>query len=148
MFFLKILTFVGKMTLFATALTPLGAAYADPSSGRISVSGYVAVICRAELSGGILSSTDRVSLGRLTELCNTSQGYQVIMTYPSGLEGAKLLIDGVPMTLNGTGQAIVADSYMAAYRVRELELDLGPVSTAERQNGLNVSFRAVPRGGV
>lgn len=148
MFFFKKLNLLASMTFFLAALTPIATVSAESSSGRIGVSGFVAVICRAELSGGIFPSSDRIALGRLTELCNTSQGYQVIMNYPTGLQGAKLLVDGVAITLDGSGQAIIADSFIAAYRVRDLELDMTPVSTAERQNGLNVSFRAVPKGGV
>jgi hypothetical protein len=132
----------------AFVLAPLQAVQAEPASGRIGVSGFVSVICRAELSGGILPTSDRVSLGRLTELCNTSQGYRVIMSYPAALEGATLFVDGAPVTLTASGQTIVTDSTMAAYKVRTLELDISALSADARSNSLSVFFSAVPRGGI
>ena len=148
MFFSRKIHFVAPFALIFASIVPQGSLKADNGSGRISLSGYVAVICRAELSGGIIPTSDRVALGQLTELCNTTQGYQVIMSYPARLQGARLLIDGVAMTLDGSGQTIISDSYMSAYRIRALELDISPINSDARQNGLNVSFRAVPRGGV
>ena len=133
---------------FGTTFIPDSRVEADPSRAGIGVSGYVAVFFLAELSGGIFPTSGRIALGQLTELCNTSSGYRVIMSYPSGLQGARILVDGISTTLDGSGQAIIADSRTAAYRVRQLELDMTTLSQERRGLGLNLGFRAVPNGGV
>jgi hypothetical protein len=137
-------------TVIATATLGLSTAPvgAEPGRSQISVSGRVAVICRARLSGSVVPTSDRVALGQLTELCNDSSGYRVIMDYPAALEGARIVVDGAEQTLTGEGQIILVDSPVSAYKVRNLELDLSSLSPEARQSTLNIAFRAVPRRGV
>jgi hypothetical protein len=136
--------------VFATLAAVAGAnlAHAEADRSQISISARVAVICRAELSGSIIPTTDRVALGQLTELCNVSSGYRVIMDYPVALEGAQIVVDGIAQTLTDQGQITLVDSPISAYKVRNLELNLMAVSQSARDSALNLAFRAVPRGGV
>jgi hypothetical protein len=146
----KVMNSLRLATVLAAILIPAAGSVANAETGRsqISVSGRVAVICRAELSGSMIPTTDRVDLGQLTELCNVSAGYRVIMDYPVALEGAQIVVDGVAQTLTNQGQITLVDSPMSAYKVRNLELNLTAVSETARASALNLAFRAVPRGGV
>jgi hypothetical protein len=151
---LKKIQLDSKMTRVAVAFfvlsstSPTLSAQAETSSGQISVSGRVAVICRAELSGTVIPATDRVALGQLTELCNVFGGYRVVMDYPAALEGAQISVDGTAQTLTNAGQIVLVDSPVSAYRIRNLELDLTALSPAARASALNLAFRAMPKRGV
>jgi hypothetical protein len=141
---------LGLAGRFAALLVLFGQSHvvAEPTSGQVSVMGRVSVICRAELSGSVIPASDIVALGQLTELCNVSGGYRVIMNYPSTLEGARIVVDGNSQTLTNSGQITLTDSPMSAYHVRTLSLDLSPLTQEARSSALNLAFRAVPRGGV
>ena len=107
----------------------------------ISVSGFVPVICRANVEASVIApNAGTVSLGTLKEFCNSPAGYRVIADYSPALEDAKLLVDGKKIPLGKGGSVIVSDSKQAAIASHAVELQL----PKDGQTG-SLSFRIEPR---
>jgi len=95
------------------------------SKYTISVSGFVPVICRANVEASVIApNAGTVSLGTLKEFCNSPSGYRVVADYSSALAGSSLLVDGREIALNHSGSVTVSESDQAAIIDRAVELQL------------------------
>ena len=111
------------------------------SKYTIAISGFVPVICRANVEASMIAPTaGTVSLGTLKEFCNSPAGYRVVADYSPSLANAKLLVDGQEVALDEAGSVTVSQSDQAAIINRAVELEL----TQEGQTG-SLSFRIEPR---
>lgn len=107
----------------------------------ISVTGFVPVICRANVETNLVApKAGVVSLGTLKEFCNSPAGYRVVADYSPALADAKLVVDGKKIALGGAGTVVVSESDRAAITDRNLELQL----PTDGQTG-SLSFRIEPR---
>jgi len=110
------------------------------SKYTISVSGFVPVICRANVEASVIApNAGTVSLGTLKEFCNSPSGYRVVADYSSALAGSSLLVDGREIALNHSGSVTVSESDQAAIIDRAVELQLAQ----DGQTG-SLSFRIEP----
>lgn len=119
----------GLFTIAALLPTVAGAMGPQIALGQsqfaIGISGFVPVICRAHVgvdSAPVSSGT--VSLGSLQEFCNSANGYKVVASYSPSLAGARLLVDGTPVTLSETGSSVVSQSDTAAAATHQLVIEL------------------------
>jgi hypothetical protein len=103
--------------LVASAMTggPAIAAGSGESSGSasysIGITGYVPVICRAELSASVVpANAGATSLGHLNQFCNSANGYQIFVDSSPELANATLTVGGRQVTLSDSGSTLVAAS--------------------------------------
>lgn len=103
--------------LVAAAMTggPAVAASSGEPSGSVSysigITGYVPVICRAELSTSVVPANGgATSLGNLQQFCNSPNGYQIFVDSSPELANATLTVGGHAVTLSGSGSTLVASS--------------------------------------
>lgn len=107
----------------------------------IGVVGYVPVICRAYVDASLVAPVaGTVSLGTLSEFCNSPSGYRVVADYSPALAGSKLLIDGVEAPLSESGSVVISESDQANIANRAVALELAK----DGQTG-SLSFRIEPR---
>ncbi|GGC43185.1 hypothetical protein GCM10011371_33310 [Novosphingobium marinum] len=67
-----------------------------------------------------------VSLGRVTEFCNSPGGYQLILTYsPGTLVGTTILVGEDEVQLDGSGYAVVSRQQGPRKRERTIAAVLG-----------------------
>ncbi len=138
-----------KLLLTAGALLAASSAGAvDPHLGvgsghfTFGISGFVPVICRANVDAtSVAPRPGNVSLGALTEFCNSPNGYDVYADYSASLATASLIVDGTAVPLSATGSTRVTQSDRAAIDSHDLVLDL----PAEAASSAQISFRIVPR---
>lgn len=136
-----------KRVLSACVIAALfvgGPAYAadaetSPSSSySIGITGFVPVICRAQLQADVVAA-DRgaVPLGQLDQFCNSPNGYQVFVDASPELANATLIVDGREVTLSATGSTLVSASNGPAITSSNVVLQ-----NADGAAG-NLSFRIV-----
>jgi hypothetical protein len=110
------------------------------SSTRITISGFVPVICHARVSADIVAAQPgTASLGELKEFCNSPRGYRVHADYSASLANARLIVDGAEVALPADGTAVISQSDHAAIDTRSLAIAL-----PEGVEGGSLSFRIEP----
>jgi hypothetical protein len=115
------------------------------SSASISIHAVAPTICRVEFNNTVVPVAGAtVDLGQMTELCNDSQGYQVTLVTPPGLDGSQVILDGVPTALSADGRTLIVDSSTDAYRKRDIKLQLAAGSPLVTK----VSFATAPKGEI
>ncbi|MFI4933459.1 MAG: hypothetical protein ACHP7N_02465 [Caulobacterales bacterium] len=103
----------------ASAVSPGGAGYS------LAISGFVPVICRAQLdSAPIPSQAGVVPLGQMQELCNNANGYEVWVDYSPTLAGDTLVVDGQQIALTASGSTRIVASSGPNIATRSLALDI------------------------
>lgn len=128
------MNFVMKASMVASACLALGvpgAALAADNSGSgqytVAIAGQVPVICRATVDAqAVAPVAGSTSLGTLKEFCNSPTGYRVIASYSPELVKARLIVDGKPIPLDESGNAIVAESFQPGINNRQVALEVGP----------------------
>jgi len=76
---------------------------------------------------GVAGVADAVGLGAIREYCNAARGYALVVHYaPGSLRGMVLIAGDDRITLDGTGEAIVARSPIPRIRDRTLAAIPGP----------------------
>jgi hypothetical protein len=106
----------------------------------LGISGFVPVVCRASVSGTVISPVQgTASLGTLNEFCNSPNGYRVHADYSANLANAKIVMDGKGIPLQKDGTTVISQSNRASIESHALELQL-PKGV---QSG-TISFRIVP----
>lgn len=114
----------------------LAASYGLQLQGTVAVNCNVRVgASQAPVQGAL------VDLGGMNEFCNSSSGYDVYVDFAPQMANAKLLIDGQPIVLSGSGSLKLAGEAGPALKSRSLQLDLSEAATADGA----LSFRIVPR---
>ena len=122
----------------ASAVAP--AVTAKSAGYSIGVHGFVPVVCRASVDAAVAPADGAsVSLGNLTEFCNSPGGYEVYVDHSPELGGASLSVSGEPVALSEKGTTLVSRSSHAAITSRALALTVpdGAVTGT-------LSFRIVP----
>ena len=117
--------------MIASALAAGSATAAAPgepmqtTSYTITVTGFVPVICRAQIDATIVpGASGLTNLGELNEFCNNPNGYQVFVDSSPELANATLLVDGREVTLSGDAPTLVVASNGPAIESRNLALNL------------------------
>ncbi len=111
------------------------------ASYAIGIVGYVPVICRANVDASAVAPVaGTTSLGLLKEFCNSPSGYRVVADYSPALASAKLIVDGVPVTLEASGSTVISQADGAKIADHALALEM----PQDGQTG-NISFRIEPR---
>ncbi len=109
------------------AATMLGAVLAGQAgaSTSVTIGGRVRTICQVSVSSAVPVSdaeAHRYS-GRMSELCNNVEGYQLILRHPQGLENASVELDGQRIALSSQStQTVIVDSQHPAARDRNFVL--------------------------
>jgi hypothetical protein len=89
-----------------------------------------------ELSGAAVITRE----GQLTETCNDPQGYELHVDYAAGFHHLKLVIEGIPYELDGSGTVVVARSFRPQQMLRRWTLE----APAHIGSTAAISFRIVP----
>ncbi|WP_295206980.1 hypothetical protein [uncultured Brevundimonas sp.] len=110
----------------------------------IDIMGRVATVCRVSLAGGSpqVAENGERDLGRLTELCNSVDGYRLVLLHPAGLEDAAVMVDDqrIPIASDST-RTVIVDSDHPDYRDRNLTL-----LVADNTLAVPVNIEAQPKG--
>lgn len=113
----------GAIAAFGAMLAVAPTAFADTNQDgyRLTVTGYVPVVCRANLDTSVAQSGgSQVDLGTLHEFCNSANGYQVTVDHSPELAGATLMIDGNAVRLSDAGSTVISGASapgIAAHKV-------------------------------
>ena len=117
---------------------------AGPDRSSFSVSGTVATICRIDFDHTAPSSLDKhdVSFGGYTMLCNSREGFRIVVQHPPGLQNAAIEIDGVTVQLSAGSETLLVESKAPAIQSGTARLLLS--DTAPRS--IDIAFRIEPKG--
>ena len=109
-------------------------------STRISISGFVPVICHTRVTADFVAAEPgTASLGQLDEFCNSPRGYRVNADYSASLANARLIVDGAEVVLSQDGSTVVSQSDRPAIDSHSLAIAL-----PEGVEGGSLSFRIEP----
>lgn len=102
----------------------LAAAPSGTSSYTLQISGFVPVICHAQLpETATPAQAGQVSLGQLSEFCNNGNGFEVWVDYSPSLAGDTLMVDGKQIKLTSAGSVRIDKSNRAAVDSKNVTLD-------------------------
>jgi hypothetical protein len=129
--------------LCATALASGAATAADfdggPAVASFEITGFVPVVCRANLASNVVPlSGSEVSLGALSEFCNSPRGYDIFVESSPELADAKLIVDGREIALSDSGPTLVVSTNAPGMTTRDVRL-------ANAGSGGSLNFRIVAR---
>lgn len=131
------------MCLAATAVGSSVNASSERAGFRLSA--VVNTVCRLELPGASTGSNGQViDFGSFYQLCNSRNGYRVVMRHPANLEGATLFWDGRAVPLSPGNETVIADENHAASKYSDVRLDVRGVDVPIS----SLSFRIDPKGSV
>ena len=118
--------------ILATVLTTSTAAHAE--GGSISINARVRTVCTAEIKAAPFAMFEKGlnRVGELIELCNSVEGYRLVVKHSEMSQGAYWLLDGIPIDVEKSSDVtVLVDSTQPAYRQRHLALYL-PEPISER----------------
>lgn len=139
----KTILLLGTMCLAATAVGSSVNASSERAGFRLSA--VVNTVCRLELPGASTGGNGQViDFGSFYQLCNSRNGYRVVMRHPANLEGATLFWDGRAVPLSPGNETVIADENHAASKYSDVRLDVRGVDVPIS----SLSFRIDPKGSV
>ena len=115
----------------------------DVGSGRyvLGITGFVPVICRASVDAtSVPAAAGEVSLGTLSEFCNSANGYEIYADHSAALAGGSIVVAGQKIPLSETGSTRIRMSDHAAIQSNEVSLEVPEGATSGQ-----IAFRIVPR---
>ena len=118
--------------ILAAVLTANTAARAE--GGSLSISARVKTVCTAEITAAPSAIFEKGlnRVGELIELCNSVEGYRLVVRHSEMSQGAYWLLDGIPIDVEKSSDVtVLVDSTQPAYRRRRLALYL-PEPISER----------------
>ena len=118
--------------ILATVLTTSTAAHAE--GGSISINARVRTVCTAEIKAAPFAMFEKGlnRVGELIELCNSVEGYRLVVKHSEMSQGAYWLLDGIPIDVEKSSDVtVLVDSTQPAFRQRYLALYL-PEPISER----------------
>jgi len=128
---------LGLVLSATTAVTPVLAS-------TVMISARASTVCRIDFTGTAPAAlpSGETGLGRMTELCNSADGYRLVLRHPRGLTDASLIVDGrrIPITA-GADETIIVDSDLPGFRERAIAIAL-----ADGVDSSSLSFEARPKG--
>lgn len=119
-------------------VTPSTAAVASNQASAL-ISAEVPLVCTATLSGTSLSGSGS-TVGVLEEFCNNGRGYRVLASVTGDVDGAMLLVDGVPHRLAAGTEIEIVSEQSAKLTRRTLAFE-----AARADQSGEISVRAVAR---
>lgn len=136
--------------LAAAALSSFTAANASGVNPALSVeagryvlgiTGFVPVVCRASVDAtSVPAAAGEVSLGTLSEFCNSPNGYDIYADHSAALAGGSIVVAGQRVQLSETGSTRIRMSDRAAIQSNGVSLEV-PEGVTSGQ----IAFRIVPR---
>lgn len=136
--------------LAAAALSSFTAANASGVNPALSVeagryvlgiTGFVPVVCRASVDAtSVPAAAGEVSLGTLSEFCNSPNGYEIYADHSAALAGGSIVVAGQRVQLSETGSTRIRMSDHAAIQSNGVSLEV-PEGVTSGQ----IAFRIVPR---
>lgn len=150
-FFAGIITALLLMALLPVAFQPVATSQSQENrvainSGtyQVLIHGYVPTICRVSVESqfsGFSGSKNNISdLGKMSEFCNSENGYIIYVDHTPKLTGAIIKIDGRNFILETNGSTAILQSSRPARNSHTLSLDLSNVPNATG----SLWFRIVP----
>jgi len=129
--------------LLISMAAPLSAA---SQGGYVAINARVPTVCIVDVAfnNGLRLQAGLNQLGRMVELCNNVEGYRLILSHPSGMTGAAILIDGRRIAIEPSAtRTVILDASHPAYEQRQLAIELaGPADLA------SMTMYAEPKGAV
>lgn len=110
----------------------------------VAITARASTVCRIDFSGAAPSAlpAGETFLGQMTELCNSADGYRLVVRHPRDLDNAYIIIDGQRIALaSSADETVIIDSDLPGFRERSIAISLA--------NGLDragLSFEARPKG--
>ncbi|WP_423603653.1 hypothetical protein [Sphingomonas sp. MS122] len=114
----------------------------DVASGRytLGITGFVPVICRASVDAtSVPVAAGEVSLGTLSEFCNSPNGYEIYADHSDALAKGSLIIGGQKVQLSQQGSTRIRKTNRAGIANNGVTLEV-PKGVTSAQ----ISFRIVP----
>jgi hypothetical protein len=101
---------------------------------------FVPVYCNVELVPAANTADEEglVNLGTSQELCNSPNGYRIILQHPADLVDVALISDASRIPLSPSGETVVWNSSQPGFEQRHLALDLGDGPTSIERLGLRI----------
>lgn len=107
----------------------------------LGITGFVPVICRASVDAtSVPAVAGEVSLGTLSEFCNSPNGYEIYADHSAALAGGSIVVGGQKVQLSETGSTRIRMSDHAAIHSNGVSLEV-PEGVTSGQ----IAFRIVPR---
>lgn len=130
--------------LFAAFMS--GLAVSPAVAGAVTISARASTICRVDISPGPSAAAgDGIRpLGRLTELCNSADGYRLVLAHPKGLVDAAVVVDGHRIQIEASDQeTIIVDSDLPGFRQRSIGIE-----TDKAIELADLQFQVQPKGAI
>lgn len=119
---------IRTIVVFLSTAAGIGAApaLAEPARMAVTISGIVPTICHVDLA----QPTPRPAggsfdFGTMSEFCNQSAGYRVVLHHPAGLTNASVSLGGTRVALSAGTETVIVDADGPAITARALTLDTG-----------------------
>jgi hypothetical protein len=127
---------------FAAVSASAGDPALDVGSSRytLGITGFVPVICRASVNAtSVPAIAGEVSLGTLSEFCNSPNGYAIYADHSAALAGGSIVVGGQKIQLSETGSTRIRMSDHAAIQNNRVSLEV-----PEGVTSAQIAFRIVP----
>jgi len=134
--------FAAALSSFAAVNASAGDTGLDIGSSRytLSITGFVPVVCRATVDATSVPTTaGEVSLGTLSEFCNSPNGYAIYADHSAALAGGSIVVGGQKIQLSETGSTRIRMSDHAAIQNNGVSLEV-----REGVTSAQIAFRIVP----
>ncbi len=134
-----------RTTAGLLAAASLAASLATPVLANVvTISARASTVCRIDVSGTAPAAlpAGETALGRMTELCNSADGYRLVVRHPRELEDAYIIVDGLRIALAASAEeTVIVDSDLPGFRERSIAISL-----ADGLDRAGLSFEARPKG--
>jgi hypothetical protein len=130
------------LSSFAAVNASAGDTGLDIGSSRytLSITGFVPVVCRASVDATSVPTTaGEVSLGTLSEFCNSPNGYAIYADHSAALAGGSIVVGGQKIQLSESGSTRIRMSDHAAIQSNGVSLEV-----PEGVTSAQIAFRIVP----
>lgn len=123
-----------------------GFAVSPAAAGVVTISARASTICRVDIAPGPSAAAGEGirSLGHMTELCNSADGYRLVLAHPEGLVNAAVVVDGHRIPIDTSDrETIVFDSDLPGFRQRTVAIEAD-----KRIELADLQFQVHPKGAV
>ena len=130
------------LSSFAAVNASAGDTGLDIGSSRytLSITGFVPVVCRASVDATSVPTTaGEVSLGTLSEFCNSPNGYAIYADHSAAPAGGSIVVGGQKIQLSESGSTRIRMSDHAAIQNTGVSLEV-----PEGVTSAQIAFRIVP----
>ena|SRR6218665_339667 len=124
--------------MVAAALLSAAPTAAAPTT--IYLRAFVPIYCNVELdpAPGAALQDGVINLGTSHELCNSPNGYRIILEHPANMADAAVISDATRIPLSQSGETVLWSSNQPGLEMRQLALDLGHGPTTIDRLGLRI----------